>query len=75
MIIKDNKKITKFKSKDIENKIICGDTLEVLRKIPSKSIQTIITSPSYFLKKEYERDETFQNYIDILVIRFPYIIN
>jgi DNA modification methylase len=65
MIIKDNKKITKFKSKDIENKIICGDTLEVLRKIPSKSIQTIITSPSYFLKKEYERDETFQNYIDI----------
>jgi DNA modification methylase len=53
MIIKDNKKILEFNKTEIENKIICGETLQVLKKIPSKSIQTIITSPSYFLNKEY----------------------
>jgi DNA modification methylase len=65
MIIKDNKKKLEFNKTEIENKIICGETLQVLKKIPSKSIQTIITSPSYFLNKEYEKDESFECYIRI----------
>lgn len=32
------------------NKIICGDTLEVMKKIPSGSVDLVITSPPYNLK-------------------------
>lgn len=32
------------------NKIICGDSIEVMKKIPSKSIDLVITSPPYNLK-------------------------
>jgi len=64
MILKDNKS-KKYTPKIIQNKIICGETLSVLKKIPSNSIQTIITSPSYFLQKEYEnKNENFQDYLD-----------
>ncbi len=35
---------------DFLNKIICGDCLEVMRQIPSKSIDLIVTSPPYNLK-------------------------
>ncbi len=34
----------------IRNKIICGDALEVMKKIPSSSIDIVITSPPYNLK-------------------------
>ncbi len=47
----------------IENKIIHGETLEVLKKIPNNSIKLIITSPSYYLGKEYEKDQTFNDYL------------
>lgn len=32
------------------NKIICGDCLEVMRQIPKKSIDLVVTSPPYNLK-------------------------
>lgn len=32
------------------NKIICGDSLEVMRKIPDKSVDLAVTSPPYNLK-------------------------
>lgn len=32
------------------NKIICGDCLEVMREIPSESIDLVVTSPPYNLK-------------------------
>ncbi|HSA06369.1 MAG TPA: site-specific DNA-methyltransferase [Candidatus Gastranaerophilales bacterium] len=35
---------------DFLNKIICGDCLEIMRKIPDKSIDLVITSPPYNLK-------------------------
>lgn len=35
------------------NKIICGDVLEVLRQIPSNSIDLGITSPPYNKKEKY----------------------
>ena len=53
MILHHLKKKKKYSTKDVENKIICGETLNVLKTLPDKSVQTIITSPSYFLKKEY----------------------
>ena len=63
MILKDNKS-KKFTKKNFQNKIICGETLSVLKKMPSNSIQTIITSPSYFLQKEYEnKSEKFHDYL------------
>lgn len=36
--------------KDYLNKIICGDCIEVMREIPDKSIDLIVTSPPYNLK-------------------------
>ena len=63
MILKDNK-FKKYPKSSFQNKIICGETLSVLKKMPSNSVQTIITSPSYFLQKEYEnKSENFQDYL------------
>ena len=65
MILHHLKKKKKYSTKDVENKIICGETLNVLKMLPDKSVQTIITSPSYFLKKEYEnKNEIFDNYLE-----------
>jgi site-specific DNA-methyltransferase (adenine-specific) len=35
---------------DFLNKIICGDAIEVMRSIPSESVELIVTSPPYNLK-------------------------
>ncbi|ODS12413.1 DNA-methyltransferase [Vibrio scophthalmi] len=35
---------------DIKNKILCGDVLEEMKKIPEKSIDLVVTSPPYNLK-------------------------
>ncbi|MDO5561882.1 MAG: site-specific DNA-methyltransferase, partial [bacterium] len=32
------------------NKIVCGDILEVVKGIPSESIDLVVTSPPYNLK-------------------------
>lgn len=38
------------------NKIICGDCLEVVREMPDKSVDLIVTSPPYFNSaKRYQR--------------------
>jgi len=39
------------------DKIICGDSEEVLRKIPTGSVDIIITSPPYNFGLEYKDDE------------------
>jgi len=36
--------------KEFFNKIICGDSIEVMKKIPNESIDLVITSPPYNLK-------------------------
>jgi len=35
---------------DFLNKIICGDTLEIMRQMPDESIDLVVTSPPYNLK-------------------------
>ena len=38
---------------DKELTAICGDAIEELKKIPSKSVQLIVTDPPYNLNKDY----------------------
>jgi len=40
--------------KDFENRIICGDCLEIMGDLPDESIDIIITSPPYWNAKNYE---------------------
>ena len=47
----------------IENKIIHGETLDTLKKIPNQSIDLIVTSPAYFLGKKYEIEQSFEEYL------------
>jgi modification methylase len=46
--------------KDFENKIICGDSLKVLKEIPDGSIDLVVTSPPYNLgiNKTFGKDIT-----------------
>ncbi len=47
-----------------ESKIICGETLKTLQKIPGNSVSLIVTSPSYFLGKSYEKEQGFNEYLE-----------
>jgi adenine-specific DNA-methyltransferase len=49
---------------DLTTKIICGNTLSILKKIPDESVNLIITSPSYYLGKVYEEYDSFEDYLD-----------
>ena len=61
-IIKSNN-ISKLSSiTPITNTIIHGDTLQTLKKFPSNKINLIITSPSYMLGKEYDRERSLEEY-------------
>lgn len=39
--------------KEFENKIICGDSLEILKKLPDNCIDLVMTSPPYNFGLEY----------------------
>lgn len=45
------------------NSIICADTFTTLSAMPAECVDLIITSPPYFLDKEYEDDKTFNDYL------------
>lgn len=56
----------------IEPLFICGDSLDVLKEIPSESIDCVITSPPYYMKREYlgggiGLERTYTEYIDNLL--------
>lgn len=57
---KDLKRASNFEK--LKNSIIHGDALKVLRKLPSNSINLIITSPPYMVGKEYEDEQTLEEY-------------
>jgi len=40
----------------LENKIICGDSEDVLKKVPTGSVDIIVTSPPYNFGLEYKTD-------------------
>jgi len=37
-----------------KNEVVCGDNLEVMRKMPDESVHAVITSPPYFVNMPYE---------------------
>lgn len=57
---------------DIENKIICGDCIEVMKDWPDGSVSCSISSPPYWALRDYGVDgqlgleKTFEEYIDKL---------
>ena len=44
------------------NKLILGDCLVVMKDIPDSSIDIGVTSPPYFVEKEYEKKMSFEDY-------------
>lgn len=54
---------------NFENKIICGDSLDVLKKLPSNCIDLVFTSPPYNFGLEYEANDDahhWEKYFDKL---------
>ena len=49
-----------------EHKIICGDALEEMRKIPDNSIHLAITSPPYNVGKDYDNHNDKMDYKEYL---------
>ena len=68
-----DKKIIKYIQADsIAPLFVCGDAKEVLSSIPSNTIDVVITSPPYYMKREYLAggiglETSYQKYIDNLV--------
>lgn len=56
----------KSKKGDFVNKVICGDVLETLKKMPSNFIHLAITSPPYNVGKSYDNHNDNMNYQDYL---------
>ncbi len=58
------------------NKIICGDALQVLKTLPSESVDCIVTSPPYYAKRDYDvkgqlgLEPNFQEYLEKLLAVF-----
>lgn len=49
-------RLTQISQKPLEsftNKIICGDALHVLKKLPAESVDCVVTSPPYWALRDY----------------------
>jgi len=66
-----------YKIEDIINKVICGDCLEVMKNIPDKSIDLVLTDPPYGINFDYEgyedTPENLQGLIDNFMPEFERI--
>ena len=47
--------IEKERDSNLINKIVCGDSLQILQKLPDESIDLIVTSPPYNIGMEYDK--------------------
>jgi len=63
--------------RDWINRIICGDCLDVLQKLPADSVQAVVTSPPYYRQRDYEgqwqqvgQEATPEGYVTRLVQQF-----
>lgn len=55
--------------KEYEDKVICGDSLDILKKIPDYSVDLIFTSPPYNFQKDYDNvadDQSWEDYFNKL---------
>ncbi len=68
-----DRKINEYmKNDDLIPLLLVGDALDVLRSLPEGSVDMAITSPPYYMKREYLAggiglENTYQEYIDNLV--------
>lgn len=64
------------KIEEFVNKIICGDSLEVLTRVPDNSIDMCLTSPPYFGLRDYGvegqlgLEKTPEKYIEKMIVIF-----
>lgn len=58
------------------NKFLCGDTLEVLKRLPAESIDCVVTSPPYWALRDYGiegqigLEPNFEDYLEKLILIF-----
>ena len=65
MIIKPSYKL--IYPNDFHNKILCGDALDIIKKVPDESINTILTDPPYGISKEgIKNSESLETFYNIL---------
>ncbi len=50
LVLADSKNVNQYTLDEIRNKIILGDALEVLKKIPDESVDLVFIDPPYFLQ-------------------------
>jgi adenine-specific DNA-methyltransferase len=48
---------------DSQAKMACEDNLDFMRRLESKSVKLIVTSPPYNIGKSYERRDSLDNYV------------
>jgi len=65
----------------VKNKLICGDTLNVIRNLPDKFVDLLITDPPYNLTKQYndssfnrKADEEYEKWLDLWMREIPRIM-
>lgn len=65
----------------ITNKLICGDTLKVIPKLPEHFVDLLITDPPYNLTKQYNdksfnrrADEEYEEWLDLWMREIPRIM-
>ena len=65
----------------ITNKLICGDTLEIIKKLPDKFVDLLITDPPYNLTKQYNdkffnrrADDEYEQWLDLWMSEIPRIM-
>ncbi|MGC9503324.1 DNA-methyltransferase [Baaleninema sp.] len=60
-IEKTNLKNNTMNERNLLNTILCGDSRQLLRSLPSESIDCIVTSPPYYGQRDYGIDEQIGN--------------
>jgi site-specific DNA-methyltransferase (adenine-specific) len=51
---------------DLVDTVVEGDALEVLKRLPERSVHLMVTSPPYNTGKEYDEDLTLGEYLDFI---------
>jgi adenine-specific DNA-methyltransferase len=57
-----------------QNTLVRGDTLKVLPKIPSDSIDLIVSSPPYCIGKEYESTRSSESFVETHAAVIPELV-
>ncbi len=56
----------------LTDQIVCGDALELVRTLPTHSINLVITSPPYYQQRDYGggigNEQSIENYIENLLV-------